>query len=188
MLSVFEKGRKRTNACVCACVLARHGVTDGHIPHIRPEARNSSRPWGEPVLFITEWENKPSLHSAPPATLSSASPEQQESCPLQQHTVVSNSLNWQCLSPTQRWPDWSHFKNLRVRQVSLCDLNYLMWLAEEALDVVFCCSSHDRRNTGELSGSVHSKYPLKTQKIHILTIRWILEIFVKKIKKLKTQS
>lgn len=104
--SVRESARERKDVCVCVharlCVC---GVTDGQISRIRPEARNSSRPEGEAVLFIRGWENKPrlqamfhlllSLSLSPPATRS----EQHVPLHSSTTTVVCNSLNCHYRSP-----------------------------------------------------------------------------------------
>lgn len=150
-------------------------MTDGQISHIRPEARNSSRPWGEAVLFIRGWENKPNLQA--PFHLSLLLSLCLSACAtsLQHHTVVCNSLNCHYPSPTQRGlkePVLKATHTLKRGRISLCEkknvwksgcvcvcLSYLMSSVEEGWDASLCCRSLDPYNTRELSLNVRSTCP-----------------------------
>lgn len=99
------RGEKQKNVHVSVCC----GLADGQISHIRPEARNSSTPWGKEVLFIREWENKSSLQAPLHLPLSFSwpplPPQAARATSLQNTTVVCSTLN--CHSPSQACPEWA---------------------------------------------------------------------------------
>lgn len=144
------------------CVLVCCRMMDGHVSPIHPEARNSSRPWGEAVLFITEWENKSaSLCFTCPSWAAWAKS-------LQHCSVVCNNLKCYYPSLAQRGPDEPTLKaicSLKGGRFSLCEkqcaAKYLKSPVEESWDAGFCCSSPDLCNTPELSVSVQSMCPSK---------------------------